>query len=131
MEKGAPWQNGSAESFNGRFRDECLHISISDGSYSQSADSRMAEERRTPPAQRTGQPPPQRNGAALYTAGGGKADNAYGELDTAVPLACSFAFRVARNVDAQHSTDGVDGDILSPILLTPFSLARRFASWLQ
>jgi putative transposase len=28
VEKGAPWQNCYAESFNSRFRDECLNINL-------------------------------------------------------------------------------------------------------
>jgi putative transposase len=26
MDPGKPWQNGTAESFNGKFRDECLSL---------------------------------------------------------------------------------------------------------
>lgn len=30
IEPGSPWQNGKCESFNGRFRDECLNMEVFD-----------------------------------------------------------------------------------------------------
>ena len=33
MEPGSPWENGYNESFNGKLRDELLHVERSEGAY--------------------------------------------------------------------------------------------------
>jgi Transposase and inactivated derivatives len=42
IEPGKPWQNGVAESFNGKFRDECLSLRMVSSRARQGSDRRMA-----------------------------------------------------------------------------------------